>query len=443
MSWAWADVVWAGQTWAGAAWVLVTLVAVATGHSWVNATRWLRRPTIPGGHDEPVAPDRPADPDEPVDPDGPTGPGVPTVTGPVSVLLPVRDEADRVTPCLRSLLAQRGIPELEIVVLDDGSTDGTADVVRAVAAGDPRLRLITGAPLPAGWLGKPYACQQLAEAARPDSGALVFVDADVVLHPYAVAASVGLLRSTGVGLLSPYPRIVAGSTGERLVQPLLQWLWLTFLPLRAVERSARPSLAAAGGQFLLVDRDSYRRCGGHAAVRDRILEDIELARAVKRAGGRIALADGSALASCRMYDSWAQLRDGYGKSLWAAFGPPVGAAGVLGLLALLYLVPPLLVVAGGLPARCRRSGGQCPGHRRAVVARRAGAPALGRAARLADRPVVPSAETATALLAGPTGGRRGGAGDRGDRDGARGGAVGSRSSGARGRGDGDGARSDG
>ena len=261
-----------------------------------------------------------------------------TTTERVAVLLPLRDEADRVTPCLRALLGQSGVPHLEIFVLDDGSTDGTAEVVRAVA-GD-KVRLLTGAPLPDGWLGKPHACAQLASAAG-DVDVLVLVDADVVLAPGAIAGGVELLRSAGVQLLSPYPRIVGSG---RLVQPLLQWSWLTFLPLRAMERSPRPSLAAAGGQWLVLDRTGYERAGGHAAVRDDVLEDIGLARAVKRAGGRIALADGSALAECLMYTSWRELRDGYSKSMWASFGSPAGAAAVVGLLVLLYVVPPVAAV---------------------------------------------------------------------------------------------------
>jgi hypothetical protein len=239
-----------------------------------------------------------------------------------------------------------------VVVLDDGSTDGTAEQVRAAAGGDPRLTLLAGADPPAGWLGKPHACAQLADfaTAHADPAALVFVDADVILAPHAVAAAVTLLRAAGADLLSPYPRIVAGG-GERLVQPLLQWSWLTFLPVRAVERSRRPSLAAAGGQFLVADAAGYRRAGGHAAVRDRVLEDVALARAVKRAGGRVALADGSGLAECRMYGSWRELADGYGKSLWAAFGSPAGAAAVVLLLLVLYVLPPVAglaaAVAGG------------------------------------------------------------------------------------------------
>ncbi|MEV6695483.1 glycosyltransferase family A protein [Micromonospora sp. NPDC051196] len=306
--------------------LVVLLVVVAlTAHTVVNAGQWLRRPA-----------DRPVQ-----------------TTERVTVLLPLRDEADRVSPCLRALLAQRGVPGLRIVVLDDGSTDGTTEVVRTLVGDDPRVTLRTGVAPPPGWLGKPHACWQLAGHVEESADVLVFVDADVVLHPYAVAAAVTELRATGAALLSPYPRIVVRTAADRLVQPLLQWLWLTFLPLPAMERSPRPSLAAAGGQFLVVDRAGYLRAGGHAAVADRVLEDIELARAVKRAGGRIALADGSRLASCRMYDTWPQLRDGYTKSLWASFGHPLAAALVVTLLLLLYTAPPLVAVAAllaGAPA---------------------------------------------------------------------------------------------
>jgi GT2 family glycosyltransferase len=307
-------------------------VAALTAHTAVNATL-LRRPRLTAA----------------------------LIAEPVAVLLPARDEATRVGPCVRALLAQRGV-RLTVVVVDDGSTDGTAEAVRAAARDDPRLTLVAGTPPPAGWLGKPHACAQAADFATrhadPAARALVFVDADVILAPDAVAAAVALLREARVDMLSPYPRILAASAGERLVQPLLQWSWLTFLPLRAVERSARPSLAAAGGQFLVVDADGYRAAGGHAAVRDLILDDVGLARAVKRAGGRVALADGSALAECRMYSSWRELADGYGKSLWAAFGSPAGAAAVVLLLLILYAVP---LVAGLAAAAAGDAGAALAG----------------------------------------------------------------------------------
>jgi hypothetical protein len=302
------------------------------------------------------------------------GPRPPEPAGPVSVLLPVRDEADRVGPCLAALLAQRP-PPAQILVLDDGSSDGTAGVVRRIAGGAtgrpgaPRLSLHRGRPLPAGWLGKPHACAQLAELADPASAVLVFVDADVLLAPHAVAAAVELLARTGLDLVSPYPRQVAGTLAERLVQPLLQWSILTFVPLRLAERTNRPSLAAANGQFLAVRREAYDRAGGHAAVRAAVLDDLALLRAVLRTGGRGTVVDGTDLASCRMYRGGRELADGYAKSLWCAFGSPAGAAAVLGLLALGYLLPPLAACAGSRAGLVGYAAGVAG---RAVAARRTG-----------------------------------------------------------------------
>jgi glycosyltransferase involved in cell wall biosynthesis len=264
----------------------------------------------------------------------------------VSVLLPARNEAHRLESCLRSLLAQTGVPRLEIIFLDDGSTDGTAALARAIAEGDPRVRVIAGVPPLRGWLGKPHACQQLAEHAHAESAVLVFVDADVVLAPHAVAATIELLEDTGLDLVSPYPRQDATTPAERLVQPLLQWSWLTFLPLRLAERSSRESLSAANGQVLAIRRDMYEQIGGHGSVRLDVLDDIGLLRAVKRAGGRGGVVDGTELARCRMYNGWTELRDGYTKSLWAAFGSPAGAAAAIGTLAVVYVLPAVAALRG-------------------------------------------------------------------------------------------------
>ncbi len=261
----------------------------------------------------------------------------------VSVLIPARDEADRLGPTLESVLDQKGV-ELEVLVLDDASTDDTAVVARAVADGDRRFTLLDGRPLPAGWLGKPYACWQLAQAATGE--VLVFLDADVILHEGALAACVDMLHQGDIHLLSPYPRQVAHGVAERLVQPLLQWSWLTFLPLRLAERVRAPSMSAANGQLLVVRADAYRAVGGHDHVRGEVIEDVELARVFKRAGMRVGMADGTDLATCRMYDGWAELREGYAKSLWKAFGSRRGGIAVIALLALLYLVPPIGLLAG-------------------------------------------------------------------------------------------------
>jgi Glycosyl transferase family 2 len=272
----------------------------------------------------------------------------PPVRRPVTVVLPVRDEEAHVADCLAAVLDQRGLERLRVVVVDDGSTDGTADAVRAVH--DLRVRLLTAAPPPPGWLGKPHACATGAAAATlgPDhEDVLVFVDADVRLFPDAIAAAVSVLDEHGLDLVSPWPRPLAEGLAERLVQPLVPWLWATTLPVRLAERSPRPSLAAANGQFLVLTRRGYDRAGGHAAVRGEVLEDIALLRAVKRSGGRGALMDGSRLAACRMYDGWPAVRDGWTKSLWAAVdGSPAKSVAAAAALTAVFVVPPLAALRG-------------------------------------------------------------------------------------------------
>jgi hypothetical protein len=291
---------------------LAVVVTALTVHTWINS-RLLRRPPMPP----------------------------PAVTAKVSVLVPVRDEEEHVIPCLVAVLAQRGVPNLELLVLDDGSRDRTRQLVESLP--DLRLRLLIGdGEPPAGWLGKPWACQQLADAATGD--VLVFLDADVTLAASGLAATVSML--TSLDLVSPYPQQQAVSLLERLVQPLLQWTWLTFLPLRLAETSPLPSLAAANGQLIAVRRPAYDRAGGHAAVRGEVIEDVALLRAVKRSGGRGTVVDGTAVATCRMYDGARALADGYSKSLWSAFGAPAGATAVMGSLVVLYVLPPIAALRG-------------------------------------------------------------------------------------------------
>jgi glycosyltransferase involved in cell wall biosynthesis len=291
----------------------------------------------------------------------------------VSVLLPVRDEARRLELNLWSVLEALSAygRHAELVVLDDRSRDGSRQLAERLISEHPdvRGRVVVGAPLPKGWLGKPWACNQLAALADVRSTAFVFVDADVTLQPAALGAALSLLRSTTLDLVSPWPRQQAETWSERLVQPLQQWSWLTTVPLRLAERSSRPSLAAANGQLLVVDRAAYERAGGHGAVRSDVLDDIALLRAVVRSGGHGAPVDGTMLASCRMYRGWDEVSDGYTKSLWAAFSSPAGATAVLGGLGLLYVWPAVATLAGSPVGAV---GYACGVLGRVVAARRTG-----------------------------------------------------------------------
>ena len=300
------------------------------------------------------------------------------VAEPVALLLPVRDEERHVEPAVRGLLAAaaRWSGPVRVVVLDDGSTDATPAILQRLAAEPGGPEVVAGGPTPRGWLGKPWACHQLAGVVA-DAAVLVFVDADVDLAPDALVATVDLLRSAGLDLVSPYPRQEAHGWAERLVQPLLQWSWASTLPLGLAERSPRPSLAAANGQLLAVDAVTYRRAGGHTAVRGEVLEDLALLRAVKAVGGRGGVVDGSRIATCRMYRGGRELRAGYAKSLWSAFGGTGGAVGVVALLGLAHVVPAVGALAGSRVGLVGYAAGVTS---RVLVARRTGGRAFPDAA---------------------------------------------------------------
>jgi hypothetical protein len=259
-----------------------------------------------------------------------------------------------------------------VIVLDDGSSDLTASIVESID--DPRLTLLRGpdTPPPPHWLGKPWACARLAESAG--GSILIFVDADVELNEDAALAAIRELRANGFSLVAPYPRQLAEGPLERLVQPLVTWSWVATMPLRWAERSHRPSLSAANGQFLVFDTAAYRSIGGHASVRSEVVEDVALMRALKISGHRTATVDGSHLAQCRMYDGTREVTDGYAKSLWSAFGGPSGSVAVNALLFTAFVAPP----AAAILARDRRTkaislAGYAAGvTSRALVARRTG-----------------------------------------------------------------------
>lgn len=234
----------------------------------------------------------------------------------VSILIPARNEAKRIGRCLQSVLGQQGI-EFEVWVLNDRSTDGTASILRTWAERDPRLRYRQGERLPVGWLGKPWACHQLASLARHEH--LLFLDADVELGSDAVARAVADLQGNQLGLLSVLPVQVLGSALERLLIPMMPWSLLALLPLGWAQRIPGAGLSAAVGQFMLFRRGTYEAVGGHREVRHSVTEDLLLARRVKAAGAGWALRNGHGTVSCRMYRSAREALDGFSRSLLGVF----------------------------------------------------------------------------------------------------------------------------
>ena len=266
--------------------------------------------------------------------------GATSVGETVDVLIPMRNEEENVEGCLKSVLNSELLDVSKVFVLDDGSSDSTAELI-----GQFKVDKLSGTQPPTGWLGKVWACHNLAQAGSGKY--LVFVDADVRLHPYAIASSITKMNKFNWDFISPYPRQISGSFLEKLIQPLLQWSWLASVPLRVAEKFPNRSMTIANGQFFIVKRSAYNTSGGHAAIPDEVLDDLELARLLISKGFKGGVADGSAVASCRMYKSNSQLIDGYTKSLWKAFG---GQFGTLLAIFLLYFtgISPYLGI--GAPA---------------------------------------------------------------------------------------------
>ncbi|MET8800604.1 glycosyltransferase [Nocardia sp. NPDC004568] len=277
----------------------------------------------------------------------------------VTVCVPARDEADLLPGLIADLRAQTGVGRLRILVLDDASGDDTVARARRAMDGDPRCELLRGTTgPPPGWTGKAAACAALAEHARRtggDTGVLVFLDADVRLAPTALAAAVACLRERGVALLAPWPRQRAETVVERLVQPLLCWSWASTLPVTRADRGTRGSTVVSCGQFLVFDAARYRAIGGHAAVAGSVTEDLDIARTLRRAGDRTAVAAAGGLARTRMYRGARDLVTGYDRWLWSAYGGSVAGGLAVGAVAVwAYWLPPAVAVLGR--GRLRRIG---------------------------------------------------------------------------------------
>ncbi|MFM8412378.1 MAG: glycosyltransferase family 2 protein [Alphaproteobacteria bacterium] len=253
----------------------------------------------------------------------------------VSLLVPARDEARNVEGVIAGLLAQRDVP-VEALVLDDGSTDATAALAERAFSSDPagRGRLLRGEPLPAGWGGKNFACHQLARASRGEW--LLFLDADTRLAPEAVVHMLAAARSADAEFVSFLPRYRGEHWTNRLAVPWLYYFLTALVPLPEIRSTRSPRLSVANGQAILVHRDAYERIGGHAAVRDHVVEDVSLAIAAKAAGVPTALLDGRRWLDCTMYDDTRGFVRGFAKSFHSAARRYPGQW--LGLSVLLVLV---------------------------------------------------------------------------------------------------------
>jgi glycosyltransferase involved in cell wall biosynthesis len=266
----------------------------------------------------------------------------------LSVLIPARDEEEGIAAAVESVLASTGV-NFEVIVMDDGSVDRTADIVEAIAKKDSRVRLESTQTLPIGWNGKQHACWALAHAARHEL--LCFVDADVRLEPECLARMIALLKRGRRGLVSGFPRQVTETPVEWLLLPLIHFVLLGFLPIERMRNTTDPAFAAGCGQFILVRRKDYFTCGGHAEIKATMHDGLLLPRLFRQHGFRTDLADLTDLATCRMYRNARQVWQGLAKNATEGLAAPVRIFPISLLLFLGQIVPFMLAVwlwlAGG------------------------------------------------------------------------------------------------
>ena len=235
----------------------------------------------------------------------------------VSVLVPARDEEANIGDCVRLLLTQ-DYPDYEVIVLDDQSCDRTGEILAELAYQDCRLQVIASQALPAGWLGKHWACHQLAEAATGDL--LLFTDADTRHAPQSLQHGVAALAAEQADLLTACPRQEVVTWAEKLVVPFFPWSILSFLPLALAYRVRASAFCAANGHYMLFRRAAYDQIGGYTAVRTDAVDDIALARQIKAHGLSWRMALATQDVRCRMYRNSAQVFEGFTKNLFAGFG---------------------------------------------------------------------------------------------------------------------------
>ena len=243
---------------------------------------------------------------------------------PISVLIPARNEEDSIAAAMASVLASRGV-DLELIVLDDGSTDDTAKLVRAAAKEDGRVRLVSAPPLPAGWNGKQHACWVLAGLATRD--VLCFLDADVRVGPEAIYRMVSELNHVGddgveMALVSGFPRQETETFLEWVLLPLIHFVLLGFLPLAAERWSRRSEFAAGCGQFMMVRREPYFASEGHSAIRTTMHDGLLLPQLLRRKGFKTGVYDLSKDAVCRMYRSADEVWQGLAKNATEGMASP-------------------------------------------------------------------------------------------------------------------------
>lgn len=264
----------------------------------------------------------------------------------VSILVPMRNEERNVKTIISSMKAI-SYPHVELIVLNDQSTDRTQEVLEQEIAGDSRFKIIQGTELPEGWVGKVHACHQLQQAAHGDY--LLFADADIRFCPSSVGGTLSLMKQKNAALLSGFPAFDVPPLLSKLMVPMLHFVVFFHLPIALANYTKMPAATAANGMWMMFERRSYDRIGGHAAVRGSLVEDVHIARKIKAAGYKMLLANITKSVRCRMYEKNSEVWEGFLKNSYTGIGrSPVIACGLTLFYALFYILPLFLAIFGSI-----------------------------------------------------------------------------------------------
>ena len=259
----------------------------------------------------------------------------------LAIHIPLRNESENVLELIEMLKNQSYEGEHHFYILDDNSTDDTYSLLSNAINEDNRFSVIRGSEPPAGWIGKTWALEQLFGVSKEEI--IISLDADVRITSEALSRAVSTLDAHALDFLSIYPRQVVTSFGQRMIQPLLQWSWLSTLILRMTMRTTNPAFAVANGQFFMVRRSAI---AGYKEVAHQVLDDMELARVLLRNGHKGSVINGGEIAQCHMYSSFVELRAGYAKSLWKAFGSMAGTIVAIAFIFASGIAPMILIAMG-------------------------------------------------------------------------------------------------
>lgn len=234
----------------------------------------------------------------------------------ISILIPARNEEENISNIL-SDIKKINYPNFEVIVCNDHSTDKTLEILEQFQLNFPQLNFFTNQHLPNGWVGKNFACHQLAKQAKGDW--LLFLDADVRVKPKLLQKAISHAQKNKLGLLSIFPEQIIRSTGEWKTIPIMNWILLSFLPLKLVLQSQEPSLSAANGQMMFFDAERYRKHRWHEQVKNKNVEDILIARLIKKEGYPVSVLLGNNDVLCRMYHNYENAIKGFSLNIHQFF----------------------------------------------------------------------------------------------------------------------------